>query len=154
MGIRDYLFDLTRSGAIRGAIGRAFRKRRRGADDSARVLVVVRDAAMRDAVVAALRHPAYAVQVARSAREALALTRSHDPDVVLVEVLQSADGEGDLLPILRRQRPEAATIALVPRLAGVSAGEAGRVAEADATVHMPFDASMLVDAVERVLGAD
>lgn len=154
MGIRDYLSDLTRSGAIRGAIGRAFRKRRRGADDSARVLVVVRDAALRDAIVAALRHPAYAVRTAPSAREALALMRSHDPDVVLVDVAQPADGEGELLPILRRRRPEAATIALVPRLAGGPGTEAGRVAEADATLHMPFDGPTLIDAVERVLGAD
>ena len=152
MGIRDYLSDLTRSGAIRGAIGRAFRKRRRGADDSVRVLVVVSDPALRDAIVAALRHPAYAVQ-ATSAREALPLCASHDPDVVLVDVAQPSHGEAELLSTLRRQRPATATIALVPRLPGAPAGDSSLVADADATVHTPFDTPTLLDTLERVLGA-
>jgi len=154
LGIRDYLSDLTRSGAIRGAIGRAFRKRRRGADDGARVLVVVHETAMREAIAAVLPHPAYTVATTGSAGEALALCASHDPDIVVVDLSQAAQEEADLLSILRRQRPGTATIALVPRSTGLPGGDAGRVAEADATVHTPFDASTLLDAVERVLGAD
>ena len=109
---------------------------------------------MREAIAAVLPHPAYTVATTGSAGEALALCASHDPDIVLVDLSQAAQEEADLLSVLRRQRPATATIALVPRSTGLPGGDAGRVAEADATVHTPFDASTLLDAVERVLGAD
>jgi DNA-binding NtrC family response regulator len=154
VGIRDYLTDLTRSGALRGAIGRAFRVRRRGADVPARVLVVVLDTRLRETIVAGLRHKAYHVEAAGNVREALALCRRHDPDVALVDAEVDDRSGAELLSLLRRQRPEIATIALVQGGTSRAHGPVGAaVANVDATLEMPVDTATLLDAVERALGA-
>lgn len=152
MGIRDYLSDLTRSGAIRSAIGRAFRQRRRRGDVTVRVLVVVEDGSSRKDIVATLDRAGYAVTVARGAQHALEICGSRDLDVVLADpALTDREGKS-FLSVLRRRRPELTTVAVVP---GPSApgGEAASVAEANATLSAPVAAAELIDTIERVLGA-
>jgi len=150
VGIRDYLSDLTDSGAIRRAIGRAFRHKRRRGDVKVRVLVVVDDEPYRNDIVATLGRGDYAVSVAHGSEQALDICRSHDPDVVLVDATLTDREGSSLLLRMRRQWPELTTVAIVH--AAVEPSEGATVTGADATLHGPIDATNLLDTIERAIG--
>jgi len=150
VGIRDYLSDLTHSGAIRRAIGRAFRHKRRGGDVTVRVLVVVDDAQCRDDVVATLRGVNYKVIVARGSEHALDICRARDLDLVLVDAALTDREGAPLLSRMRRRWPEMTTIAIVP--GAIEPSEGATVPNADATFYGPIDGPGLLDTIDRALG--
>lgn len=151
MGIRDYLTDLTSSGAIRRAIGRAFRHRRRGGDPTVRVLLAIEDGSSRADILATLGRRGYAVTVASGAKHALELCRTRDLDVVLLDPTLVDERGMSLASGLRRSWPELTTVAVVPP-ALASEAEDATVAQADATVRAPFGEAELLEAIERALG--
>ena len=149
VGIRDYLSDPSRGGAIRQAIGRAFRRRRRRGAYVPFVAVAIDDAALRDDVVAILGRAGYEVGAANDPHAALELCRARDAEVLIADA-QATTREGAALAAhLRRALPELKIIALAPGAPGTAV-----VPGASETLPAGVDAARLLDTIERVLGAD
>jgi CheY-like chemotaxis protein len=112
-----------------------------------RVLVVVRDHGLRDAVAAALAGEGYAVATAGHGPAALARIARWRPGVVLLDLrLPATDGGASLERYRRAAGPRVAIVGLAAFPLRDAAAPAARVG-ADAGLAMPLDAAALRELV-------
>lgn len=120
---------------------------------SARVLVLEDDDFLRNALVEALEDEDYEVYQAADAQQAANTARRQDLDLVVADVrLGEVDGI-EFLAQLRRFAPKVRSIVMTGYASNDAPARALKV-QAEDYIYKPFELDDLLDAVERVLGAE
>jgi CheY-like chemotaxis protein len=116
------------------------------------VLVCDDEPILRSLVRATLDRESYTVVVARNGHEALALARSEQPDLILLDVVMPGRSGHNVLDALRHDPATATTpIIILTAWAQAAGGEEMLRAGADAFLTKPFSPHALSSLVEELL---
>ena len=112
------------------------------------VLVVDDDAGIREVIKDALAESGYEVFIARNGQEAVALARSRQPRVILMDLMMPVMDGAEAIRILKDD-PETARIRIVAMSAGMNLQQqTGRLLLADGLLGKPFDLEVLLAQVD------
>lgn len=115
-----------------------------------RVLIVEDDDALRDTLAAILEFEGYAVCQARDGLHALQVLNHHTPELIILDLMLPRMDGFTFAAELERRGLRASIRILVLTADGRAPEKAARMA-ADAAMHKPFDLSLLLDEIERLL---
>jgi CheY-like chemotaxis protein len=116
-----------------------------------KILVLEDDGATRNLLAALLEKAGYAVQTCVNGKEGIEVFRARTFDLVITDMSMPVIGGMEVIKLVRQENPTVPIIAMSGAERSESLLSMADYYTADATVHKPFDALQMIDAVKKAL---
>jgi DNA-binding response OmpR family regulator len=116
-----------------------------------RVLLVDDDAEIVESMRTVLESKGYEILIARDGNQGLAMAESHDPDLVVLDMMMPKRSGFLVLERLRRSRPVPMRVIMITANEGSRHKAYAEMLGVDDYIRKPFAMDRLIDSVQRLL---